>query len=140
MDYKALARKAVAAKRFSHSPYSQFRVGAALISNGAKVWTGTNIEISTYALTICAERTAVFKAVSEGQKQFKAIAIATDEETFTPPCGACRQVLMDLAGDIDCVMTNKRGDLRIMKLSDLLPLAFGPENLIKHKARRKRRP
>ncbi len=137
MDYKELAKKAVAAKRFSHSPYSRFRVGAALLSRGRKLWTGTNIEISTYALTICAERTAIFKAVSEGHRKFRAIAIATDETSFTPPCGACRQVLMDLAGDIDCIMTNKHGDLRVMKVSDLLPLAFGPENLQRRKPPRK---
>jgi cytidine deaminase len=136
MDYRTLSRKAVAAKKYSHSPYSGFRVGAALLTKRNTVWTGCNIEISTYALTLCAERNAIFKAVSEGQKRFSAIAIATDEDTFTPPCGACRQVLMDLAGDIDCVLTNKRGNLRVVRLSDLLPLAFGPDNLLQRKTTR----
>lgn len=136
MNYNTLAKRALAARKFSHSPYSHFRVGAALLTKSGKIFTGCNIEISTYALTICAERTAIFKARSEGHKLFNAIAIATDENGFTPPCGSCRQVLMDLAGDIDCVMTKRNGDIRIMKLSDLLPMAFGPKNLSRNKTRK----
>lgn len=136
MNYKTLAQRALIAKRFSHSPYSRFRVGAALLTDNGKVFTGCNIEISTYALTICAERTAIFKAYSEGHRRFKAVAIATDEAGFTSPCGACRQVLMDLGGDIDCILTKRNGDLMILKLSDLLPMAFGPRNLSKSKRKK----
>ncbi|HSQ76023.1 MAG TPA: cytidine deaminase, partial [Bacteroidota bacterium] len=99
MQYRTLVSRARAAKRYSHSPYSRFRVGAAVLATSGKVYTGCNIENSSYGLTVCAERTALFKAVSEGEKSFVAMAIASDETSATPPCGACRQVIMDLAGD-----------------------------------------
>jgi cytidine deaminase len=129
MDYKTLVKHAQAARRYSFSPYSKFRVGAALLTKNGKVYTGCNIENSSYGLTICAERTAIFKAVSEGHRTFKAIAIATDESEFTEPCGACRQVLMDLAGNIDFVMSKGNRQLKVLKLSDLLPHPFGFKNL-----------
>ncbi len=131
MDYKALAKKAAAARKHSYSPYSGFRVGAALLTRSGKVYTGCNVEISSFALTLCAERTALFKAMSEGERQFLAIAVATDEDGFTSPCGACRQVIMDLAGDIDFVMTNKNGEARVLKMSELFPYPFGPKNFRK---------
>lgn len=131
MDYKKLVKRAQTARKRSHSPYSRFRVGAALLTKKGKIYTGCNIEVSSFGLTICAERTAIFKAISEGEKRFAAIAIATDEDSFTAPCGACRQVLMDLAGNIDFVMSKKNGDVRIMKMSDLIPFPFGPKNLLK---------
>jgi len=133
MTYKSLAKRAQAARKNSHSPYSGFRVGAALLSKTGKTFTGCNIEISTFALTICAERTAIFKAISEGSTKFRAIAIATDESGFTPPCGACRQVLMDLAGNIDIIITNRRGEIRQYMLEELFPFPFGAENLKKKK-------
>ncbi len=129
MNYTTLVKHAKAAKKKSYSPYSKFRVGAALLTSKGKLFTGCNIEISTYALTLCAERTAIFKARSEGYETFSAIAIATDEAEYIPPCGACRQVLMDLAGDIDIILTRKRGKPAVVKLSSLLPMAFGPRNL-----------
>lgn len=129
MNYTTLIKHAKAARKNSYSPYSKFRVGAALLTSKGKLFTGCNIEISTYALTLCAERTAIFKARSEGYKTFSAIAIATDEAEYIPPCGACRQVLMDLAGDIDIILTRKRGKPAVVKLSSLLPMAFGPRNL-----------
>lgn len=129
MDYQSLVARAKAAKRFSHSPYSRFRVGAAVLTTGGKVYTGCNIENSSYGLTICAERTALFKAVSEGETSFIAIAIASDETRFTPPCGACRQVMMDLAGDMDIVLSTQKGGLKVLRLVDLLPLPFGGKNL-----------
>ncbi|MFN0158211.1 MAG: cytidine deaminase [Bacteroidota bacterium] len=129
MNYVTLVKHAKAARKNSHSPYSRFRVGAALLTSDNTLFTGCNIEISTYALTLCAERTAIFKARSDGFKNFKAIAIATDESEYIPPCGACRQVLMDLAGDIDIILSNKTRKPQVMKLSSLLPMAFGPRNL-----------
>jgi len=132
-DYTKLIRRARAAKRNSHSPYSRFRVGAALLAADGRIFTGCNVEISTYALTLCAERTAAFKARSEGARKFKAIAIATDASELISPCGACRQVLMDLCGDIEVVLVGRRGAPSILHLSDLLPLAFGPGNLPRRK-------
>jgi cytidine deaminase len=129
MTYKRLVQLARQARRKAHAPYSNFHVGAALLTSSGKVVTGCNIEVSSYSLTLCAERTALFKAISDGHHRFKAIAVATDEDSFTPPCGACRQVLMDLAGDIDFVMSDRSGGVRIMKLSTLLPLPFGAANV-----------
>lgn len=133
MNYKALADRAASAREFSHSPYSKFRVGAALLTKNGIIYTGCNIEISTYALTVCAERTALFKAVSEGEREFVAMAIATDQNDFTSPCGACRQVLYDLAGDIAIVLRNKRGEIRTFQLKEFFPHPFGPSNLTKHR-------
>ncbi len=124
MKYQKLISAARKARQFSYSPFSKFKVGAALITRSGNIYTGCNIEISTFALTICAERTALFKAVSEGEKSFVAIATTSDSSGLTPPCGACRQVLMDLAGDIDIVMTNRRGKKRIVRLRDLFPYPF----------------
>ncbi len=129
MDHKILVSRARAAKRFSHSPYSRFRVGAAVLTSSGKIYTGCNIENSSYGLTVCAERTALFKAVSEGETSFTAIAIASDEQTATPPCGACRQVIMDLAGDIDVILTTRRGASTTLKVTELLPYPFGGKNL-----------
>jgi cytidine deaminase len=132
-DHTELIRRARAARKNSHSPYSGFRVGAALLAANGKIYTGCNVEISTYALTLCAERTAAFKARSEGVKSFRAIAIVTDAQELISPCGACRQVLMDLCGDIDIILAGPRGAHSVFRLSDLLPMAFGPGNLSRHK-------
>lgn len=129
MDHKTLVSRARAAKRYSHSPYSRFRVGAAVLTASGKIYTGCNIENSSYGLTVCAERTALFKAVSEGETSFTAIAIASDETAATPPCGACRQVIMDLAGDIDVILTTKNGSYTTLKTTELLPYPFGGKNL-----------
>ncbi len=125
MKYTNLAKQALAARRHSHSPFSHFRVGAAILAKNGKIYTGCNIESSSFGLTMCAERTALFKAISEGRREFTAIAVATGDAQFTPPCGACRQLLMDLAGDIDCVMVKRSGSYKVMKLSELLPHPFG---------------
>jgi len=130
MTNKQLARRAQAARNHSHSPYSRFRVGAALLTTSGKVYTGCNIEVSSFGLTMCAERTAIFKAMSEGERTFTAIAVATDEDRFVSPCGACRQVLMDLAGDIDCILTDNSGSIKVLKMSDLFPYPFTSEDLL----------
>lgn len=129
MNYKSLAAHALAARKHSYSPYSHFRVGAAVLTNAGNVFTGCNVENSSYSLTMCAERTALFKAVSEGHKKFKAIAIASDENGFTPPCGACRQVIIDLAGNIDVILTKKNGATKVITMKELLPHAFTKKNL-----------
>lgn len=129
MDYDKLSQKAIEAKKLAFPPYSNFRVGAALLTEDGKLYLGCNIETSSYSLTICAERTAVFKAISEGERKFKAIAIASDAEDFISPCGACRQVMSDLCGDIDVIMLNSKGEKRIEKMSTLLPYAFSDKDL-----------
>ena len=129
-DAKELARKAVEAKDKSMATYSNFRVGSALITNEGKVYQGANIEISSYSLTMCAERNAVFHAVLEGERNFKAIAIASDAEQFCPPCGACRQVLLDLCGkDLEVIMINQKDELKKFKLGELIPFSFGEDFL-----------
>jgi cytidine deaminase len=128
-EYKELATAAHTAKLNAYSPFSQFRVGAAILTTNGTIFTGCNIENSSYGLTICAERVAVFNAISSGASKFKAIAVVSDNYDFTPPCGACRQVLSDLAGDIDFVMIDSRERFKILKLSSLLPFAFSGINL-----------
>ncbi len=126
---RRLALLALEARYQAHAPYSKFRVGAALLAKDGTVFTGCNIENSSYSLTVCAERTAIFKAYSEGVREFEAIAVASDDPEFTPPCGACRQVLYDLAGNIDFIMINSKKQLKTVKLKSLLPMAFTSSNL-----------
>lgn len=128
-DYKNLIKAAVDAKSKALPTYSNFFVGAALLTNDDKIFSGCNIESSSYSLTICAERTAIFKAISEGERKFKAIAVAADIEDFISPCGACRQVISDLCGEIDVVLINSSGNFTIKKTSELLPYAFGNKDL-----------
>lgn len=137
VEYKELIKVAQDAKRRAYAPYSHFRVGAALLTSSGHIYSGCNVEISTYALTLCAERTAIFKAVSEGEKKFKAIAVVSDDPQYIPPCGACRQVLMDLAGNIDFIMVNGKGTGKVLKLAKLLPYAFGRKNLLRTRKKRK---
>lgn len=136
-SYNSLIVAARAARQYSYSPYSRFRVGAALMTTDGRVYTGCNIENSSYGLTVCAERIAVFKAVSEGALRFRAMAIVSDSTEYTPPCGACRQVLMDFADNIDFILTNGRGGHKIVRMKELLPYPFSPKNL---PARPRRRP
>jgi cytidine deaminase len=129
MDFNVLAQKAVEAKKNALPTYSNFFVGAALLTEDEKIYTGVNVESSSYGLTICAERNAVFKAISEGERKFKAIAVACDSKDFCSPCGACRQVIWDLCGNIDLIMTNDKNEIKVMKMSELLPFAFSDEKL-----------
>jgi cytidine deaminase len=130
LDKEQLISKAAEAARKAYAPYSNFHVGAALITKSGKIYLGANIENSSYGLTICAERTAAFSAILEGEKEFDAIAIVSDSEDFTPPCGACRQVLSELCGkDLSVIMNNKKGEIKEMTLEELLPFSFDKENL-----------
>jgi cytidine deaminase len=129
MDYNLLADKAIKAKSNALPKYSNFFVGAALITDDNKIYTGSNIESSSYSLTICAERTAIFKAISEGERKFKAMAVAGDTEDFISPCGACRQVINDLCGEIDIILVNKKAETKVTNTSELLPFAFGDQDL-----------
>jgi cytidine deaminase len=128
-EYRSLAESAQKAQRNAYVPFSKFKVGAALLSKDGKIFTGCNIENSSYGLTICAERVAVFKAISSGASKFEAIAIVSDLSGFTSPCGACRQVLSDLAGNIDFVLMNKKKQIKVIKLNSLLPFAFTGKTL-----------
>jgi len=120
----SLQAAALAARENAHAPYSKFRVGAALEDADGRVYTGCNIENATYGLTLCAERVAVFKAVSEGAREFRRIAIAADTDALTPPCGACRQILWEFCGDIEMVLLNLSGQSEVVRLKDLFPRAF----------------
>lgn len=125
-----LAKLAVTAKSKSIATYSNFHVGAALQTNDGKVIIGANIENASYGLTMCAERTAVFKALLDGERNFSSIAIAGDSEQYLPPCGACRQILMEFCGkDLDVIMVNIYGDSKTLKMSELLPHSFNEEFL-----------
>lgn len=132
MKYKRLISHAQKAKEHSYSPHSNFRVGAAILTKDGKIFSGCNIENSSYSLTICAERTAIFKAISEGHRKFSAIAITSDLKEEIPPCGACRQVLFDLAGNIDVIMVGKNNSTKTGKLADLLPIPFD-SSMLKNK-------
>jgi cytidine deaminase len=108
----------------AYAPYSKFHVGAALEDSDGRIHTGCNVENASYGLTNCAERTAVFKAISEGVRSFRRIAVAADTAPLTPPCGACRQVLWEICGDIEVILVNLQGETESMRLKDLLPRPF----------------
>lgn len=128
-QYDELAKKALEIRVRAYAPYSQFRVGAALLGKSGKIYTACNIENSSFSLTICAERVAIFKAISEGETTFTALAIASDSETYISPCGACRQVISELAGNIPCIMVNNKGKYRVSSIKSLLPQAFTKNHL-----------
>jgi cytidine deaminase len=119
-----LIEAALAAREHAHAPFSRFKVGAAVATESGLIFTGCNIENATFGLTICAERVAVFKAVSEGSRDFLRIAIATDCETPAPPCGACRQILWEFCGDIELVLVNLQGRFETACLRDIFPRPF----------------
>lgn len=129
MDKRELIKKALEARERAYVPYSKFRVGAALITEDGEVFTGCNIEISSYSPTLCAERTAIFKAVSEGHRKIKAIAVVGDSD-YTFPCGVCRQVIREFGKDATIIVANSEDDYKEYKLEDLLPHSFGPEDLV----------
>ena len=130
MDNNELINKAIEAKQYAYVPYSHFKVGAALLTTDGKVYTGCNVECSSYGMSLCAERTALVKAVSEGYKNFEKIAVVgghEDELNYTTPCGACRQFLADFNQDMDIIMGYKENDeikYKEMKLKELLPETF----------------
>lgn len=132
---QSLIRQAFAARRFAYTPYSHFQVGAALLAQNGKVYTGCNIENAGYTPTNCAERTALFKAVSEGERQFSAIAIVgsmqgTVSTLVTGPCGVCRQALYEFGGPaLTVIMAKTEDDYIVTTLGELLPYGFGPANL-----------
>jgi cytidine deaminase len=119
-----LLAAALAARENAFAPYSKFRVGAAIEDAAGRIHTGCNVENATYGLTVCAERVAVFKAISEGVSKFRRLAVAADTDRLTPPCGACRQILWEFCGDIEIALVNPRGKTEIHRLKDLFPKPF----------------
>lgn len=132
MDKSRLISKALEAKKLAYAPYSNFPVGAALMTPSGKIFTGCNVELASYGGTICAERTAIVKAISEGERDIKAICCVADTEDFCTPCGICRQFIYEFGSDIEVIMVNKKGEFRSASISELLPHAFGPQNLKNH--------
>jgi len=119
-----LVDAALAARLHAFAPYSKFLVGAAIEDDGGRIHTGCNIENATYGLTLCAERVAVFKALSEGVRKFRRVAVAADTGTLTPPCGACRQILWEFCGDVELVLANLHGKTETWHLKELFPKPF----------------
>jgi cytidine deaminase len=122
----AAARRA---RRLAQAGYSGFKVGAALESADGTIITGCNVENATYGLTVCAERVAMFKALSEGHRKFRRVAVVADTLSPTPPCGACRQILWEFGGNLEVVLANLRRELGRHQLKDLLPLPFDRRRL-----------
>ena len=128
-EHDALIAAATKVRENAHAKFSNFKVGAALQSHSGKLFTGCNVENATYGLTLCAERVAIFKAISEGERRFDAVAVVTDTDTLTPPCGACRQIIWEFCGDIPVVLANLRGKVEVLRMSQLFPKPFDSSNL-----------
>jgi cytidine deaminase len=120
----SLVSAALQVRENAHAPFSKFKVGAAVEDSTGRIHTGCNIENATYGLTVCAERVAVFKAISEGARGFKRVAVVADTETLTPPCGACRQILWEFCGDVEIVLANLSGQSETLRLAALFPRPF----------------
>ena len=123
-EYGTLIAAARTARESAHAPYSNFRVGAALRASSGRIYTGCNVENATYGLTVCAERVAIFKAISEGERGFDAIAVVTQTDVLTPPCGACRQIIWEFCGDVPVVLGNLKGQMEVHRMSALFPRPF----------------
>jgi cytidine deaminase len=123
-DDSALVTAAIAAREHARARFSRFKVGAALETTTGEVVTGCNVENATYGLTMCAERVALYKALSEGREVFTRVAVVADTAEPTPPCGSCRQLLWEYCGDIEVIIANLTEVKRRMRLSELLPLPF----------------
>ncbi|KGK87985.1 MULTISPECIES: cytidine deaminase [unclassified Clostridium] len=131
-EYSKLIEEAINAREFAYVPYSNFKVGAAVLMEDGSIYSGCNIENASFGATNCAERTAVFKAISEGKKEIKALAEIGDIETYTMPCGICRQVISEfISEDIDVILIKNKSDFVIKKFSEIFPLSFSKKDLNK---------
>ena len=130
---KELVEAASAVRENSYAPYSKFRVGASVETKDGKIYSGCNIESASYGLTVCGERVAIWKAVSEGEHEFKQIAVVVDTEELTPPCGVCRQILWEFCGNVPVTLANLSGKSETVMMEDLLPRAFGRRFLEQNK-------
>jgi cytidine deaminase len=119
-----LVEAALRVRENAHAPFSKFKVGAAIEDESGRVFTGCNVENATYGLTVCAERVAVFKAISEGARRFRRVVVAADTEALTPPCGACRQILWEFCGDVEVTLVNLHGKTEKFQMKDLFPRPF----------------
>jgi cytidine deaminase len=128
-DFSVLVDSAIHARQKAWAPFSKFKIGAAILTKDGKIYTGCNIESASYGLTVCAERVAIWKAISDGQKEFIGIAIVADTEDLTPPCGACRQIIWEFCNDIIVILANLQDQRRTFKASELLPNAFDSKYL-----------
>lgn len=122
--FKPLIEAAQRARLQAVAPFSNFSVGAAVRTESGKIYTGCNIESASYGLTVCAERVAIWKALSEGERSLTALAVVADTETLTPPCGTCRQIIWEFARNADIVFANLNGESELFHVADLLPRAF----------------
>jgi cytidine deaminase len=129
VDWDGVRAAAVAAAGSAYAPYSRLSVGAAALCDDGRVVTGCNVENASYGLTLCAERVAVFKAISEGIRGFDAVAVVADSPRLAPPCGPCRQILWEFCGDVWVHLEDLKGHRRTMRMSKLLPLPFDDRNL-----------
>jgi len=129
-DDQRLLESALEAQKQAHCPFSKYPVGSAVRTAEGRIFSGCNVESASFSLTCCAERVAVFKAVSEGYKNIVACSIVTIEGTPAPPCGACRQVLYEFGGDMRIVLGNPSGEVRILSLGELLPDGFTSDQLL----------
>ena len=111
-------------REYAYAPFSDFKVGAALETDDGEVITGCNVESASYGLTVCAERVAIWKAISQGKRKIKHIAVVADTEELTPPCGVCRQIIWEFGGDIPVILSNLKGKTEVVQMRDLLPRAF----------------
>ena len=123
-NFEKLIEEARKAREKAHAPFSNFKVGAALFTENSELFTGCNIENASYGLTLCAERVAIFKAVSEGAKDFTQLAIVADTDELTPPCGACRQIIWEFCGDIPLILSNLKGKTETIQMKEIFPRAF----------------
>jgi cytidine deaminase len=121
---QSLIQTATGARLQSVAPFSNFLVGAAVRTENGVVYTGCNVESASYGLTVCAERVAIWKALSEGERQFTELAVVADTESLTPPCGTCRQIIWEFAKHATIVLANLRGQRETVSIKDLLPRAF----------------
>jgi cytidine deaminase len=128
-EYETLVSTAKSARENAHAPFSNFRVGAGLRANTGRIFGGCNVENATYGLTVCAERVAIFKALSEGERGFDAIAVVTDTDALTPPCGACRQLIWEFCGDVPVILANLKGKVEVVQMKDLFPWPFDASSL-----------
>ena len=124
MSKEKLIEAANEARERAFAPYSNFKVGAAVETTDGEIFIGCNIESASYGLTVCAERVAIWKAVSEGKKGFKTIAVVVDTEELTPPCGVCRQIIWEFCGDVPVILANLQGKSEVVQMKELLPRAF----------------
>jgi cytidine deaminase len=122
-DEKLIAEASIARER-AYAPYSNFKVGAAVATDSGDIYIGCNVESASYGLTVCAERVAIWKGISRGEKRFNKIAVVVDTDELTPPCGVCRQIIWEFCGDVPVVLSNLHGKTETIQMSELLPRAF----------------